>query len=58
MSTVIIKLKHDGTWWKLTSPSGVELWKFREKYEHKALERARAWASTWNDWSVRLDSET
>jgi hypothetical protein len=42
-------------YWELVSPSGVVLTTFKEKYEHKALEYANAWVSSWKDWIIKVD---
>jgi hypothetical protein len=55
LSIIYITLKKTRLGWELVAPSGAVLTEFREKYNHKALERARAWASTWSNWVVRVD---
>jgi len=55
VSSIRITLKKVNDCWELISPSGLQLYTFREKYEHKALERAQAWASSWKDWCIVME---
>ena len=57
MSSIVITLKRDKDSWELISPNGIMLKRWREKYPHKAAEYARAWISTWSDWTLRIDDE-
>ena len=55
LSSIYIILRRNRIYWELVSPSGVILTTFKEKYEHKALEYANAWVSSWKDWTIRMD---
>ena len=55
LSSIYITLKRNRMYWELVSPSGVVLTTFKEKYEHKALEYANDWVSSWKDWIIKVD---
>lgn len=56
MSSIYITLRKTKLGWELVSEKGAILTEFREKYNHRALERAKAWASTWGSWVVKVDN--